>query len=437
MATKTPLRHPTPIHHPVPAHHTTNPVNWLLVGGSGIGLVLLVLLLVFWNPRLSVKINPATALVSVDGSAATSFPLRVAPGSHKIEVSAAGYASQSQSLLLLPLSSKTLQFTLNLTPEAKLVVNDSVFALAAQPEQNLFYFLSNGGKTIFQLLLGSSQFDQTAVPDQRAVTPATLPPLERVIFAPDFGVAVFKLKNGETGLYDFKRYNLVNQEYHAWGKTIGDVIWRPDGEKLVYYFEGPGGERSLMQTNRQNSPTERIFDLRGEGIANPQLGWSPDGNLITLVANGNLYVLDYPTKTLTKLISGGVSAAHFATNSNPLFYTQSGQLYLVSVQRVDPFAVTTAAADIGKVVMGQPLNLGIQADARKIAFNPNQNQAFAVSNDNRVYAINLTSGQTKELAYKQPVNFSVSDLGISVDGATLFLLTNDNQLMFVHINSGS
>lgn len=408
-------------------------------------MVIIVLLLLLWNPWVSVKTVPTGAQIIFDNNA-ISGSARTKPGSHQLIVKLNGYVDFNEDINLRPLSIFRKTIELKPIPEAKPLVDDSVFALSATDSESQFYFLSQSDKTIFQMITKptdnkgrdkNSVVAENRIVSKRAITPGTLPAIDRVIFSPDFSLAIFKLKNGETGLYDFKRYNLVNQEYHPWNSNIGDIIWRPDGQKLIYYLEGTDGSKTLVQTPVDHQAEENVFDLRDVGIEKPQLAWSPSGELIALVSGGNLYTINYPVnadRPLTKLVEGGVQNVRFSPDSDRLIYAQNNSLKTVSIKKVDAFD-PSEVDNVGYFRAGEPVDLGITATSANTAFSPDHQSIVVADTNSKIYLVDLKANKTKEIFYKTDSLVQIKNIGLSADGKVLYFLTGNDQLMFLKLET--
>ena len=262
--------------------------------------------------------------------------------------------------------------------------------------------------------------------EERAVTPE-LEPIERVIFSPDFSLAVMKFKSGEIGVYDFNQYDLINQEYTPWGKDIKEIVWRPDGEKLLYQKTTAGGDNALFVNNRLNEKEERILDLRGEGLESPQFTWSQDGKKVLIIGRENLYLYAYTDKKLSYIAQNGVTSAQIMPDSSTIIFTQSESLKRVKIDLISAFEKNINSENIGRVnILEEISDLKVNLESSRLVYLPSS--TYALYHNNLVInKINLLNGDIATL-YKNPDGQKIVDLIVDPAQKSIVYLTEENKI---------
>lgn len=415
---------------------------------AGIVVVVLALgglALVFYQPTLRVKTAPAPVFVYLDNKVVTP-PLKIKPGQHNITLFSEGYVPYVIDKNIKPFSRLSLAITLRLLPVPKsMISDDNAFAASFDKGGGEFFYLGNNGQTIYKItILSEKDADGALQLERQKITPDSLPSINKVLFSPDFAVAALKRADGDTGLYDFKKYDLLNQQYTSWGVNVGNVVWNQKGTYAIYYFAPPTGERTLIATNRSHSKIKRLVDLNklagitvSAGAAGtPQFAWSPDGKTLAFSAQGKLLALDISTLVLTKIAADGVTAVNYAPDSQHILYTQNGKLVW---QEILPYNSLTEnpqdQANAGKIKVAAPINIDVAADATKGVFTADNEHIIMIAQDG-IKSIALSNQFVKPF-YLQGVDKlqAATDLGLSKDGKTLFALV-ESELLAVPLDDG-
>ena len=426
---------------------TAKPNKWRLLI---IGLIVTVLVLggiglFFYQPTLKVKATPAQMSVYLDNEIVKP-PVKVKPGQHNIIIYAEGYVPYVIDQNIKPFTRLSFNITLRSLPIPKsMISDDNAFAASFEKGGGEFYYLGNNGQTIYKITILSGKDESGGLQlERQKITPDTLPSISKVLFSPDFEVAVFKRADNDTGLYDFKKYDLLNQQYTSWGADIGNVVWNQKATFAIYYYAPPSGERTLIATNRSHSKIKRLVDLNKlAGIsvganeeATPQFAWSPDGKILVFTAQGKLLALDISTLILTEVVSSGVTSVSYAPDSQHILYTQNGKLVW---QEILPYISLTEnpqdQANAGKIKAGEPIAIDVIADATRGVFTADNEHIIIIAQDG-LKSIALSDQFVKPF-YVQGVEKlqTATDLGLAKDGKTLFALVG-NELLAVPLDDG-
>jgi len=349
-------------------------------------------LIYFFYKNTSVKIvaNPDNAKVFIDNqNYANKEKIFLKPGTYQLKVELDDYITYQLEIKLMLGAQKVLAVDLRKLPMPEKVTNDTGKFPALTPEKKSIYYLSNGGKTIFSIedILAKNLITEP-------ISPNFFANVTNINWSPDMNLAIVKEEGSKTFLYDFKRYDLLHQEFTPFDDGIGDVVWSPDSQNIIYYYAPTGGETTLIRATETNTEKDRIYNFLNTNIRNPQLSWSPDGLDVLLVSGKKLYILNLYTKELIPLfVDKNIIQAEFSPTNKILLVADDGT-YLTDKN----------AENIQKLDFKTTLN--------KITFFDDNNLIIVEKNANNIdnfYFYNLQNNQKNELVYNakskiNPVN---------------------------------
>lgn len=282
--------------------------------------------LFLWRGRVTVTVTPTEATVTVGDRSGSGRQVRtLSPGTYPVHAEAPGFVAFSGSVTLKRHGQEQVDIVLKAAPVPVRLSEQRVQFLTLDPEQASLLYLDPGAQTVYRL-----RFDDPAKPVIDAITPDRLEGIGTFLWSPDRQLALYR-QGGDLKLYDFNRYDLVNQTVTGWPSEVKSIDWRPDGAKVAYLFADPTtGERTLIRATRDNDEAERIFNFGPTAITDPTITWSPDGKTIAVVEK-NLFLFDVFSKTLKQLsVPGPITAVRWSPQSERLlFETESGQLGLI------------------------------------------------------------------------------------------------------------
>ena len=389
-------------------------------------LILIIILSIFYaQPKIVLQNLPVNAKIVFDGKQIKDQTISTSPGTHYLKISLAGYVTLDKTFETRYFSRVKQNAQLRSLPLARQIVTKDAFSLS-QDSQNTVYYLDNESKTIYKLTSANGKTSQTAI------TPSLSQQIDKVIFSPDFSLAIFKLAGGETGLYDFNRYDLLHQNYTAWGDNIGDVIWRQDGKKILYY-ENLDGKKILNLADKNKENVERLIFLDEYQIAEPQaLGWTSDQDAALIVAGNALYLFDINSKTAPSLVAQtAVHSAKFSPDGKKILFTQNNALKMVEF-KLEP---ATDNGESGKFSITPPVDLGLQAISDQAIITPDSQKIIAYTK-NGLKEYDLVQSKTREFSYENRDSLVITDLQVSSDEQTLYFLTQDKKLMSLPLDKG-
>lgn len=409
----------------------------LIILSSLLGVVVvgLIIGLILYQPKITLENTLSDTILTVDGTTLPTKSQKLTLGKHNIVLSKAGYIPHILNVDLKPFSRIDINTPLRAIPTAKSLVSESAFAADFSSDGKTFFYLGNGGKTLYKTSVTTDSKGQQ-ITQRVAVTPDVLPAINKVLFAPDFSVALFKKTDSDTGIYDFKRYDLLNQTYTSWGKDIGGVAWSPDSSLLAYYYAPANGERSIITSNKDHTKITRLFDMRTVGVDNtsqdpsgPKLYWSPDSKNIAIVTNGQLYILNVATRILTPIAKDDITDLQFSPDSSHILYTQGNHLEWQEVQTVDALKDKADSNHVGQIKVGPAKKISIDAEASKSVFTTDERQIIILTRENGIKQIDLTNNLKVNPFYLKDDTSQITDLGLSADNSVLYALDKEKLLV--------
>ncbi len=232
-------------------------------------LVLLALALagwVFWRyfyiATIQIDPLPTQATVSINGKPSVDRLFQVPAGSYQFSVGAPGYRTENFSITVGTGDQVTKRVELVNLPKATKLLDGPLTSVAASNDRKILYFQKDTSLQRYDL---TAPEGSPAVPITPALTDVT-----QVNWSKDFALALLYKKDGEVGLYDFNRYDLLHQEYRLLDKGIKNSQWNPDASGLFYQFQ-TDAEYSLVKATRSGAISERLADLRNLPIQSPDL----------------------------------------------------------------------------------------------------------------------------------------------------------------------
>lgn len=397
-----------------------------------LGLIILISIIIsifFYKPKVVLTNNVNDVTLSIDGKVVKDKTINLSLGKHRVVLTAPGYIPNIIDENFGAFKTLRIDQPLRPIPSAKALVSESAFAADFSNNNKIFFYLGNGGKTLYRTTVLSNG-DVKRV----AITPDVLPSIEKVLFSPDFSVAIFKKTDDDTGMYDFKRYDLLNQTYESWGKDIGSVTWSPDSTKIAYYYAPHTVQRSLVISDKTHQSTTILYDLNNINISAgahssqaPKLYWSPNGKTIAIVSNGDLHIIDVASRFMNSVATGGITDFQYSPDNKYILYTQGNHLVWQEIKPVDALADPKDKNLVGHIRAGEPQTININAQASKAVFNRNQSKIVALTKDNGIKQIDIKTLTVKPFYLKDDLS-KVSDLGLSADDKTLYALDGVNLL---------
>lgn len=421
----TPSRVPTtqlPPLAPTPKPQTKHgKISWQLYAGSACILLALgstLFYIMYWPAVLTVQATPDTAAISLGETSATGkLVAKLSPGTYYVNAQISGYQSFNTPITLRVHERKQLTVALKEIPYATLLSNQRIqhMSFTSGDKPSLVYLEPQNG-TAYRLFVNNP-----TKPVMERITPDnSLKDVNDIRWSPSRQLA-FIIQNDRVKLYDFKRYDLINQPVVDWPEGIRSIDWRPDGEKVAYIFHGSDGERTLIRAGKDNSEQEKIFNFKDTGLDDPIIRWSPDGKLISVLEKNTLRTLDVYTGKLSEPLQTGVTDVTWLPTSDRLLIRDANNALNI---------IPTS----GSVI---PLNRTGETD--EVTFlKDGQTMIQAKQTDSGVNLerVDLKSGQATPYALGTGLSLQPKHLILSEDEQTLYF-TSAGQPYTLKLEDGS
>ena len=290
------------------------------------------------NAKLT--IDNAPLLVSRKGVGKTNL----SPGTHTVKVEAENYLTITEEVVCKRGQKVNLKYTLKQKPEITTIESGAKFITSGKEKDEVFY-LDSTGTTLYRAKLTIGDGNKITA-EKESITSARLSGINQIIWSPNKELALFKKSDGAY-LFDFKKYDFVNQTENLWSKDVGDIAWAPDNSKIAYFYT-PAGEKSLMFANVSNNERIRVVNLSDYGIDNPYLSWSPDSQYLIVIprnkdySTNKLYLYDTYSGVLKAITDiGNQISAKFSPDSGKIIYST----YSKGTGDTDPYVISVMNAD--------------------------------------------------------------------------------------------
>ena len=190
-------------------------------------------------------------------------------------------------------------------------------------------------------------------------------------------------------------------------RGISEVIWTPNGEALVFAYEG-----HLFRVGAEGGETERLTRDAGGRHA---IAYSPDGRFLSFLQGGDLYLWHQETRELVKATDVGVpplghlpGASFYAPDSAFMAYRWSPDSRHVALRYEDRRNVRQ---------MPFPDYLGEETHVESLRRDlPGENDLIRT-----MVLFSLASGRTRTVDLPDPTDRRFGSFGFSPDGSGLLI----------------
>ncbi len=393
-------------------------------------VLLLSILGLYWllsNSFLALQIAPKNSTVYIDNvtykvSQNGRVKATLSPGTHNIEVNAEGYISFVSNLKFVRSQKKSFRVSLVQIPASTKIIESGKF-LSKGPDFNYLYYLDEAGKTIYKdhLILEN---DAIKVNEHLPLTNPKISGVNEIVWSPNKELALFRKTNG-VYLFDFKKYDFVNQTETLWGKDIGSIAWSPDNSKIAYYSTT---EKTLIFSNIPNTDLTRVANLSQMGIENPILRWSPDSQWLLVIPRNTSFDQNkiYLFNTYSRSFSEGTDTgsqldAGFSPDSNTVIYGTYSK---------DPNNPVSSLVSLMKKDGSNKQAMNLRAEISKTAWKKDSKNLIVATYNDKTSKESLFGFNTEN---KQKTGFSVNDISGYI---TSVIISDDENMLIYQTGSG-
>ncbi|TSC66525.1 MAG: hypothetical protein CEO22_54 [Candidatus Berkelbacteria bacterium Gr01-1014_85] len=366
--------------------------------------------LVYWrfflSAHLILNVEPASAIVSIDGQPTGDRQLWLSPGQYQFQAEATGFASQAFTLSLK--SGEMINKTIQLVslPQAQAIDSGQSRWLTLSQVGPALWRLNSSDTDGFDRIVRRSGEEQLIA--SRPL--ATKPSLFRLGPNPELALLI---ENNRLGVYDFNRYDLINQEYRqltAGDQSVTQAVWSQVDSRIFYLLNLTTGWQ-LRQILPSGEDDRLIFEWSKDAFKEITLVGQRDRylylELVAQSANGSvndqsLARLDIAEKVLFPLTTSGRATAGRLNNSGQIAYLDNGELTLMQVD---------GEAKLGTDQRPSATSFAWSENDQLISYTPGEFWRLNPSADQAtVISVALTAPRLEEL--------------VSFDGRSVFYLLN-------------
>lgn len=298
-------------------------VNYLLIKtliAVGILVAALILFLLYISRAYTqINVTPRNAQVFIDGkllkvNSKGVYKKALSPGKHDVLVSLDKYVGEAQPYTFKRGIKRKISFNLKEMPKPELIEKKGKFLYV---NEDNFYYLNGNANTLFKGTYNKEKSKLEILP----ITNPTLANIKDITLSPNEELALLRKSNNDLNLFDFKKYDFINQTEILWGQNIGSVAWSPDNSKIAYFY-GTNEEKTLMFSNIANTERQRILNFENFEISNPTFHWSPNSQWLAIIPKNKdketnkIYLFNTFNRMLNELTTGGnFSDAAFLSDS--------------------------------------------------------------------------------------------------------------------------
>jgi hypothetical protein len=239
-------------------------------------------------------------------------------GNYRLQIEKAAYQPFITDVTTDPGTITELRPAFALVPSLKEAVGDAVDFVQPSFDEQYVYYLGDFRQRLYRYNVVS----QTSTP----LTRENLRGVQDVQWGSNPEVALIVQANG-TYLHEVPTFDFKNQIFdRVAGPEVISPVWDPvNADRVAAAYITPGGERSLVTADKRFSKIDRLKSL--EGIPEPTVSWSPDGNFLLLRGNGptdslnNLWLYTMANGQLQQLTtSGSIVRAVFNPTSEKILF---------------------------------------------------------------------------------------------------------------------
>jgi hypothetical protein len=219
------------------------------------------------------------------------------PGTYVINASKDQNYPYTNTIDLTAQQTKDLSITFQPYPSSTKLIEYTTSFPHLDPSETELSYLSNFGTTFYIVKLDS--------PQKGTSSPNNFNHITNTVWAPSSRKAVLIKSNNDPALhqyqtknilyqkdrplnstvfslFDFNKYDSVNQNIVTYPTTVKNPSWHPTKEEIIFHFTDPKtSENSLSKSKPNLDNRELLVDL--EGFANALVKYSPDEEMIAIV----------------------------------------------------------------------------------------------------------------------------------------------------------
>ncbi len=411
-------------------------VKNVIIITSVIIVALIIYIAFFLHGRITVEVMPENAIVTIDNkpmevkNGKSSFSATL--GKHTIKVEADDYIGYKEEITLKRGRNYAKKVALVKAP-APIEIAPSASNIAINGNQ--VFYQNTSDKLIYRAIIGQNEIGEIAVKENQAITAKPITNVDKIVWSPSKELML--LKRGENvDLFDFKKYDFVNQQETTFGSDIGDIVWSPDDSRIAYYYAPLSGEKSIIFANKTNSTKYRVANLAELGISDPYLAFSPNSEWLAVIprnknyAENTIYLINVFTKEIKKITdTGDQKEAIFTVDSEKIIYST------YSTDRNNPYKQALSVMDLA----GQnKKSLKINGSASSIRYWNDANRIFLPrsGDSSKLVLYDIENGNTTDFYFQGQNDSEISEILLNDDQKSAIFVSKD-KLYYIKLAGNS
>jgi hypothetical protein len=395
-------------------------------------LALIIYFVFFLHGRITVEVTPENAIVTINNkpmevkNGKSSFAVTL--GKHILKVEADDYIGYKEEIVLKRGKNYSKKISLVKAPTpVEIATNVKNFSV----KDDYVFYQNKSDELIYRVKLERKTDGNIEIKENQAITSRPINGVDKIVWSPDKNLLL--LKRGTTvNLFDFKKYDFVNQKETLFGENIGDIIWSPDDSRIAYYYAPPSGERSIIFANKTNEIKYRVANLSELGISNPHLAFSPNSErLLMIPRNKNfkenkIYLINVFTKVVQEVDStGDQKEAIFTSDSKRIIFST------YSSDKNNPYNQTLSVMDRDG---GNKKSLKINGVASMIRYWNDPNKIFLPrsGDSSKLILYDLENGGITDFYFKGQNDAEISEIVLDDSNSAAVFISKD-KLYYVNL----
>lgn len=363
----------------------------------------------FYLGSITIDPVPSEAIITVNGQPTSERTKRLPRGSYTITVTAPGYRAEQLTVELGTGEQISRRVTLIALPRPEKVLDGPIHSLAMSENRKTIFFAKKD-------ILYRYQLTAAAGTPPEAITPS-LAGISRVDWSPDFELALLHKTDGEVWLYDFRRYNLLNQEYYPLDKNLKQTAWDSKADGFYAAQVTQTGEQTLIKLNRAGKAPTVLAFLNALPFTDLVFTPGPENQLLISSSEqkkpADIVLFNAHQRIYQPLTDSGAAYAPVLSPDKKRFlYLDNGELVVADISGANkrnlglrPRTGNYAFTETGKAAVLTPNTITVvnTTDASRETFEvfapSDKVSAFTASSEQVYY---LYSGALYRLNFKEP-----------------------------------
>jgi len=291
-------------------------------------------------------------------------------------------------------------------------------------KNNEIFYQNPSDKLIYLSKIKFSAGGEIQPESTQAITSSAIENVDNILWSPTRELLLLK-RGTDVNLFDFKKYDFVNQQEALFGHYIGDIVWSPDNSRVAYYYAPPSGEKSLIFSDAANKDIFRAANLKNLNINNPYIAFSPDSQwLVIIPRNQNfeenkIFLMNVFTKEVKEINSTG--------NQKEAIFSSDNQKIIYSTFSSNPNNLIHRDLSVMNLNGSEKKSLGVSAKASDVRYWNNPNKVFLLrtTENSKLELADLLDNTLTDFFFKGQNQTNISEIILSGNNSGAVFVSED------------